>query len=107
MCAKVSGLRPGIDLPGEGHRGRPVASMGLLMQAEATAIRQPGPCWAERTGAFAAAGRELRALAHHAIFAFNRAGMTAAQQAVLARLATTAVFSPPDVSWTARGGDRR
>jgi protein-L-isoaspartate(D-aspartate) O-methyltransferase len=112
VWAKVSDLRSGIDLPGEDHRDRPVAAMGLLMQAEATAISEPGPCWAERVGAFAAAGRDLRALAdqgelsrglravlaHHAIFAFNRAGLTAAQQAALARLATAAVFAPPDAS---------
>jgi protein-L-isoaspartate(D-aspartate) O-methyltransferase len=107
VWAKVAGMRPEIALPDEAHLSDARMSMDTLMRAEATAISKPEPGWDERVAAFETAGRALRdladrgelgrglraVLAHHAIFAFNRAELSATQQAALASLATAVVFS--------------
>jgi protein-L-isoaspartate(D-aspartate) O-methyltransferase len=109
VWAKVAALRPEIALPDEAHLNEALTSMRALMRAEATAISEPEPGWDERVAAFEDTGQALRnladkgelgrglrsVLAHHAIFAFNRAGLSAIEQAVLASLATAVVFTSP------------
>lgn len=107
VWAKVAAMRPEIALPDEAHLSQALTSMDTLMRAEATTVSEPEPAWRERVAAFEIAGQALRnladkgelrrglraVLAHHAIFAFNRSGLRATEQAALASLATAVVFS--------------
>ncbi|WP_194924888.1 methyltransferase, FxLD system [Catenulispora pinisilvae] len=119
VWARIAAERQLVDAVPEGARlARECAAMQALMQVDATQV-EAGPGWEARVQAFAEAGARVRALAddgtlsrgqtqevglravlaHHAIFALNRAGLTGMQQAELALLAKTVVFSPPsDVS---------
>lgn len=114
VWAKVADLRPAIEPPGEHHRAAAVAAMRRLMNADAAQWDGTEPGWPERVAAFTQAGcrlarlaadglltRGLRAvLAHHAIFAFNRAAVPVAEQAAAAWLGKQVAFGdsqPADV----------
>ncbi|WP_435271990.1 methyltransferase, FxLD system [Streptomyces parvulus] len=90
-----------------------VSAMRRLMNADAALRPDPEAGWIERVAAFENAGRQLRRLAadgrlirgiraviaHHAIFAFNRAGVPVEAQAATAWLGRHVAFS------TAEGAD--
>ncbi|MGQ4437779.1 MULTISPECIES: methyltransferase, FxLD system [unclassified Streptomyces] len=84
-----------------------VSAMRRLMNADAALRPDPEAGWVERVAAFEDAGRRLRrlaadgrlirgirgVLAHHAIFAFNRAGVPVEAQAATAWLGRHVAFS--------------
>ncbi|MER5322264.1 methyltransferase, FxLD system [Streptosporangium roseum] len=98
VWAKIAGLRPPIDPPGAAHRAAAITAMRRLMNADAAQRDAAEPGWAGRVAAFEAAGRRLArlaaggqlrrglraVLAHHAIFAFNRAAIPVTEQAATA-----------------------
>ncbi|GAA3722382.1 methyltransferase, FxLD system [Nonomuraea antimicrobica] len=100
VWAKVGNLRPAINPPEMSPRAGAIAAMRRLMNADAAKRDTTEPGWLERVAAFEEAGRclarfaasgqlrrGLRAvLAHHAIFAFNRAAVPVAEQAAAAWL---------------------
>ena len=106
VWAKLAALRPQVDAPPPERRADAVAAMRRLLSADAA--QRPGaePGWAGRVTAFEDAGRQLAflaaggqltrglrsVLAHHLIFAFNRAGVPARAQAAAAWLAVRAAF---------------
>lgn len=110
VWAKIGALRPPVTPPTGPARDRAVAAMRRLMNANAAQRPNAEPGWAERIAAFQDAGqrlsrqaatgrltRGLRAvLAHHAIFAFNRAGVPAHQQAATAWLGHHLAFAEPE-----------
>ncbi|WP_329137717.1 methyltransferase, FxLD system [Streptomyces sp. NBC_01476] len=115
VWAKLGSLRPPIAPPTGWPRERAVAAMRRLMNADAALRPDAEPHWAERVAVFENAGRQLRqlaadgeltrglraVLAHHAIFAFNRAAVPTTEQAATAWLGRQAAFSdqePADVS---------
>ncbi|WP_338595444.1 methyltransferase, FxLD system [Saccharopolyspora sp. SCSIO 74807] len=113
VWSRLAALRPVIPPPDEHAQGPQLAAMRRLMHADAAQRETTENRWSERVAAFAAAGsaladlastgrltRGLRAvLAHHAIFAFNRAGTPPADQAAVAWLAQHTTFGT-DVSTT-------
>lgn len=113
VWARLATLRPAISPPDEQAREPQLAAMRRLMHADAAQRETTENHWSERVASFAAAGsslavltstgrltRGLRAvLAHHAIFAFNRAGIPPVDQAAVAWLAQNTTFST-DVSTT-------
>ncbi|WP_219508972.1 methyltransferase, FxLD system [Nonomuraea ceibae] len=106
VWAKIGELRPSIDPPTEARRAAAITAMRRLMNADAAQRPCPEPGWGERVAAFQDAGRRLArlakaghltrglraVLAHHAIFAFNRAGTPVAEQAAAAWLGRQAAF---------------
>ncbi|YCK40776.1 methyltransferase, FxLD system [Actinomadura sp. ATCC 39365] len=106
VWAKIGELRPAIDPPAEARRAAAINAMRRLMNADAAQRPLPEPGWAERVAAFEDAGRRLArcakdghlkrglraVLAHHAIFAFNRAGTSVAEQAAAAWLGWQVAF---------------
>lgn len=116
VWASIAALRPTTALPTDAQLAESSAAMSTLMKTDAARLTDVEPGWAQRVQAFDAAGRQLRALAdtgelsrglravltHNAIFALNRAGLSAAQQAALAHLASEAVFTAPHVSQPGR-----
>ncbi|WP_240796303.1 methyltransferase, FxLD system [Streptomyces sp. RFCAC02] len=106
VWTKLAALRPPVTPPTGPSLDRAVTAMRRLMTADATRRPDASPAWGKRVAAFAAAGsklarlaadgvltRGLRAvLAHHAIFALNRTGVTVEEQAATAWLARQAVF---------------
>ncbi|WP_113704724.1 methyltransferase, FxLD system [Nonomuraea lactucae] len=106
VWAKVGNLRPAINPPETAHRAEAIAAMRRLMNADAAKRDTTEPGWLERVAAFEEAGRclarfatsgqlrrGLRAvLAHHAIFAFNRAAIPVAEQAAAAWLGWHVAF---------------
>ncbi|MGW0891095.1 methyltransferase, FxLD system [Saccharopolyspora sp. NPDC002578] len=123
VWSRLAALRPSITPPDEQARAPQLAAMRRLMHADAAQRETTENHWSERVTAFTAAGsalaelastgrltRGLRAaLAHHAIFAFNRAGTPPAEQAAVAWLAQHTTFdsdvsttvSPSDPGWPA------
>ncbi|NEW73741.1 methyltransferase, FxLD system [Streptomyces rhizosphaericus] len=107
VWAKLSALRPPVTPPTGPARDRAVAAMRRLMNADAARRPDAEPGWAERVAAFDNGGRQLRrlaadgrlirglraVLAHHAIFAFNRAGVSASEQAATAWLGRHVAFA--------------
>ncbi|WP_275559140.1 methyltransferase, FxLD system [Streptomyces sp. 5-6(2022)] len=107
VWAKLSALRPPVTPPTGPARDRAVAAMRRLMNADAARRPDAEPGWAERVAAFENGGRQLRrlaadgrlirglraVLAHHAIFAFNRAGVSASEQAATAWLGRHVAFA--------------
>ncbi|EXU69507.1 protein-L-isoaspartate(D-aspartate) O-methyltransferase [Streptomyces sp. PRh5] len=107
VWAKLSALRPPVTPPTGPARDRAVAAMRRLMNADAARRPDAEPDWAERVAAFENGGRQLRrlaadgrlirglraVLAHHAIFAFNRAGVSASEQAATAWLGRHVAFA--------------
>ncbi|MCZ4102542.1 thiopeptide-type bacteriocin biosynthesis protein [Streptomyces sp. H39-C1] len=115
VWSQFAALRPPVTPPAGPARDRSVSAMRRLMNADAALRLDAEPGWAERVAAFEDAGRRLRrlaadgrlirglraVLAHHAIFAFNRAGVSAAEQAATAWLGRQ--YMPPvptHLNWT-------
>ncbi|MFD5553756.1 methyltransferase, FxLD system [Streptomyces sp. NPDC127068] len=115
VWAKLAALRPPVTPPIGPALATAVTSMRRLMNADAARRPNPEPDWADRVEAFADGGLRLRRLAadghltrglravltHHAIFAFNRAGVSATEQAATAWLGRHVAFTEeeaPDVS---------
>ncbi|OON75940.1 methyltransferase, FxLD system [Streptomyces tsukubensis] len=107
VWSKLAALRPHVTPPIGRRLDRSVSAMWRLMNADATRRPDAEPGWTERVATFEKAGRRLRrltadgrlirglraVLAHHAIFAFNRAGVPAIEQAATAWLARQVAFA--------------
>jgi protein-L-isoaspartate(D-aspartate) O-methyltransferase len=107
VWARLAALRPPIAPPDGSAPERSVSAMRRLMNADAARRPAAEAGWAERVAAFEDAGLRLRrlaadgrltrglraVLAHHAIFAFNRAGVPAQAQAAAAWLGRHVAFS--------------
>jgi protein-L-isoaspartate(D-aspartate) O-methyltransferase len=114
VWARFAQYRPTIDPPDPATYGRAITAIRRLVNADAAQRDTTEPGWPERVAAFAHAGnqlarlarqgqltRGLRAvLAHHIVFAFNRAAVPVTEQAATAWLARQAIFAddePPAV----------
>ncbi|SBT90999.1 protein-L-isoaspartate(D-aspartate) O-methyltransferase [Streptomyces sp. DI166] len=107
VYARWAALRPTISPPQGPALEKAVSAMRRLMNADAARRPDAEAGWDERVTAFEDAGRRLRRLAadgrlirgirgviaHHAIFAFNRAGVPADMQAATAWLGRHVAFS--------------
>ncbi|WP_283135436.1 methyltransferase, FxLD system [Rhizohabitans arisaemae] len=107
VWAKLGSLRPPIDPPTGAPRDTAVTAMRRLMNSDAVRRPDAEPGWTERVATFEAAGYQLRqlaadgrltrglraVLAHHAVFALNRAGVSADKQAATAWLGRHVAFS--------------
>ncbi|MER7679081.1 methyltransferase, FxLD system [Streptomyces sp. NPDC096934] len=107
VYARWAALRPPVTPPQEPVLEEAVSAMRRLMNADALLRPAPEAGWVERVAAFEDAGRRLRRLAadgrlirglrgvvaHHAIFAFNRAGVPVGVQAATAWLGRHVAFS--------------
>lgn len=107
VWAKLGSLRPSVTPPTGAPRDWAVAAMRRLMNADATRLPEAERGWAERVAAFEDAGQRLRRLAadgrltrglrailaHHAVFAFNRAGVPVGEQAATAWLGRHVAFA--------------
>ncbi|MCP2257228.1 protein-L-isoaspartate(D-aspartate) O-methyltransferase [Streptoalloteichus tenebrarius] len=110
VWAKLASLRPPVDPPSGASYDRAVAAMRRLINADAARRPHAEPGWVERVAVFEDAGRQLRrlasagrltrglraVLAHHAVFAFNRAGVPAVAQADTAWLGRHIAFADPE-----------
>ncbi|WTL60475.1 thiopeptide-type bacteriocin biosynthesis protein [Streptosporangium sp. NBC_01495] len=106
VWAKLANHRPPIDPSDAARRAAAVTAMRRLMNADAAQRETTEPGWADRVAAFEDAGRRLArfatgghlrrglraVLAHHAIFAFNRAAVPVAEQAATAWLGRHVAF---------------
>ncbi|SEK44387.1 methyltransferase, FxLD system [Streptacidiphilus jiangxiensis] len=106
VWVRLAALRPPVAPPTGAVREKAVAAMRRLMYADAAQRQGAELGWGERVAAFEHAGRQLRrlnsagdlirglraVLAHHAVFAFNRAGVTPEDQAATAWLGGEVVF---------------
>ncbi|MFD7713858.1 methyltransferase, FxLD system [Streptomyces sp. NPDC059786] len=120
VWSQFAALRPSIDPPTGPALHRSVADMRRLVNADAARRPDAEPGWTDRVAAFAAAGQRLRrlaadgrlirglraVLAHHAVFACNRAGVPVAEQAATAWLGRHVAFSttadtPASTRWSA------
>ncbi|MEW2567828.1 methyltransferase, FxLD system [Streptomyces sp. NPDC047070] len=116
VYARWASSRPPVNPPQGAAREKAVSAMRRLMNADAALRPQPEVGWGERVAAFEDAGRRLRrlaadgrlirgirgVLAHHAIFAFNRAGVPVDAQAATAWLGRHVAFSTGEGDMTAR-----
>ncbi|MEU5510410.1 methyltransferase, FxLD system [Streptomyces fungicidicus] len=107
VYAQWAALRPPVTPPQGPALEHAVSAMRRLMNADAALRPDAEAGWAERVAAFEDAGHRLRRLAadgrlirgirgviaHHAIFAFNRAGVPANAQAATAWLGRHVAFS--------------
>ncbi|MFF5979352.1 methyltransferase, FxLD system [Streptomyces olindensis] len=107
VWARWAALRPPVTPPQGPALERAVSAMRRLMNADAALRPGAEAGWVERVAAFEDAGHRLRRLAadgrlirgirgviaHHAIFAFNRAGVPAQTQAATAWLGRHVAFS--------------
>ncbi|MCQ4200283.1 methyltransferase, FxLD system [Streptomyces coelicoflavus] len=107
IYAQWAALRPPITPPQGTALKQAVSAMRRLMNADAAVRPDAEAGWVERVAAFEDTGRRLRRLAadgrlirgirgviaHHAIFAFNRAGVPADVQAATAWLGRHVAFS--------------
>ncbi|QNT91819.1 O-methyltransferase [Streptomyces griseofuscus] len=107
VYAQWAALRPPVTPPQGAALDGAVSAMRRLMNADAALRPNAEVGWGERVGAFEDAGRRLHRLAadgrlirgirgviaHHAIFAFNRAGVPAEVQAATAWLGRHVAFS--------------
>ncbi|WP_405088645.1 methyltransferase, FxLD system [Microbispora sp. NBC_01389] len=112
VWAKLGSLRPSVTPPAIASRDQAVAAMRRLMNADAARRPDAEPGWAERVAGFEEAGYRLRGLAadgrltrglravlaHHAIFAFNRAGVSADEQAATAWLGRHVAFADEEAA---------
>ncbi|MFE5326210.1 methyltransferase, FxLD system [Embleya sp. NPDC056575] len=110
VWAKLGFLRPTVTAPTGLPRERAITAMRRLMNADSARRPDAEPGWAERVAAFedaglrlarlAAAGRLTRGLravlAHHAVFALNRAGVPVDEQAATAWLGRQVAFTGAD-----------
>ncbi|MFC4498507.1 MULTISPECIES: methyltransferase, FxLD system [Streptomyces] len=106
VWAKVGAMRPPVTPPTGPALDGAVTAMRRLMNADAARRTNAEPGWVERVAAFEDTGRRLKqlasdgrltrglraVLAHHAIFAFNRAGVSADEQAATAWLGCQVAF---------------
>ncbi|MEV7006712.1 methyltransferase, FxLD system [Streptosporangium sp. NPDC051022] len=106
VWARVESLRPAVAPPAAARRAAAITAMRRLVNADAARRDPAEPGWTDRVAAFEDAGRrlarlatggELRrglraVLAHHVIFAFNRAAVPVAEQAAVAWLGRHAAF---------------
>ncbi|MCX5418112.1 methyltransferase, FxLD system [Streptomyces sp. NBC_00059] len=107
VYARWAAVRHPVNPPQGPALEQAVSAMRRLMNADAALRPQPEAGWGERVAAFEDAGRRLRrlaadgrlirgirgVLAHHAIFAFNRAGVPVDAQAATAWLGRHVAFS--------------
>ncbi|MGW0937768.1 methyltransferase, FxLD system [Streptomyces sp. NPDC002666] len=107
VYARWAALRHPVNPPQGPALEKAVSAMRRLMNADAALRPQPEVGWGERVAAFEDAGIRLRrlaadgrlirgirgVLAHHAIFAFNRAGVSVDAQAATAWLGRHVAFS--------------
>ncbi|MFC8867959.1 methyltransferase, FxLD system [Streptomyces sp. NPDC057148] len=107
VYAQWAALRPPVTPPQGPALEMAVSAMRRLMNADAALRPDAEASWVGRVAAFEDAGRRLRRLAsdgrlirgiraviaHHAIFAFNRAGVPADVQAATAWLGRHVAFS--------------
>ncbi|WUH90316.1 methyltransferase, FxLD system [Streptomyces sp. NBC_00433] len=107
VWAKLGSLRPPVEPLTGPALDHAVTAMRRLMNADAARRPDAEPGWASRVTAFEDAGRSLRKLqadgqltrglrailAHHAVFAFNRAKVPADQQAGAAWLGRQVAFA--------------
>ncbi|MFK0159707.1 methyltransferase, FxLD system [Streptomyces sp. NPDC090493] len=107
VYARWAALRPPVTPPQGPALEKAFAAMRRLMNADAARRPDAEAGWDERVAAFEDGGRRLRRLAadgrlirgirgviaHHAIFAFNRAGVPADAQAATAWLGRHVAFS--------------
>ncbi|MFB7507067.1 methyltransferase, FxLD system [Streptomyces broussonetiae] len=107
VWARWAALRPPVTPPQGPALDRAVSAMRRLMNADAALRPDAEAGWVERVAEFEDAGRRLRRLAadgrlirgiraviaHHAIFAFNRAGVPVETQAATAWLGRHVAFS--------------
>ncbi|MDT0615218.1 methyltransferase, FxLD system [Streptomyces lancefieldiae] len=107
VYARWAALRPPVSPPQGPALEHAVSAMRRLMNVDASLRTDAEAGWVERVAAFEDAGRRLRRLAadgrlirgirgviaHHAIFAFNRAGVPADVQAATAWLGRHVAFS--------------
>ncbi|MCX4393198.1 methyltransferase, FxLD system [Streptomyces sp. NBC_01767] len=107
VYARWAALRPTVNPPQGPALEKAVSAMRRLMNADAARRPAPEAGWGERVAAFEDAGRRLHRLAadgrlirgirgviaHHAIFAFNRAGVPVDAQAATAWLGRHVAFS--------------
>ncbi|RKN11056.1 methyltransferase, FxLD system [Streptomyces radicis] len=107
VWAKLGALRPPVTPPTGPARERAIAAMRRLTNTDAARRTDAEPGWAARVAAFESAGHRLRrlsadgrltrglraVLAHHAIFALNRAGVPVAEQAATAWLGRHVAFA--------------
>jgi protein-L-isoaspartate(D-aspartate) O-methyltransferase len=107
VYARWADLRPAVIPPQGPALEQALSAMRRLMNVDAARRPAAEAGWDERVAAFEDAGRRLRRLAadgrlirgirgviaHHAIFAFNRAGATADAQAATAWLGRHVAFS--------------
>ncbi|MEU8954869.1 methyltransferase, FxLD system [Streptomyces sp. NPDC048518] len=107
VYAQWAALRPPAAPPQGPALEKAISAMRRLMNADAALRPDAETGWAERVAAFEDAGRRLRrlaadgrlirgirgVLAHHAIFAFNRAGVPVEAQAATAWLGRHVAFS--------------
>ncbi|MEU8729338.1 methyltransferase, FxLD system [Streptomyces tendae] len=107
VYAQWAALRPPVAPPQGPALEKALSAMRRLMNADAALRPDAEPGWVERVAAFEDAGHRLRRLAadgrlirgirgviaHHSIFAFNRAGVPADVQAATAWLGRHVAFS--------------
>jgi protein-L-isoaspartate(D-aspartate) O-methyltransferase len=112
VWTKLGSLRPPVTPPTGPPLDRAVAAMRRLMNADAARRPDAEHGWTERVAAFEAAGHQLRqlavdgrltrglraVLAHHAIFAFNRAGVPPDEQAATAWLGSRVAFADEEAA---------
>ncbi|MEV8328554.1 thiopeptide-type bacteriocin biosynthesis protein [Kitasatospora sp. NPDC056731] len=112
VWARVAAMRPGAAEPGTESAPAVADKIGVLLAADTIAMTEPGQALdmaADRIHAFAYAGSELADTAHHGgltrglravlahmvVFHWNRAGVSTADQAVLARAARSHILGAP------------
>ena len=107
VWARLASLRPPATPPSGPAYERAVSAMRRLMNTDAAQRPDSEPGWSERVAVFADAGQQLRnlanrglltrglraVLAHHAVFAFNRAGVPVDEQAAAAWLGRHVCFA--------------
>ncbi|MET8160343.1 methyltransferase, FxLD system [Sphaerisporangium sp. NPDC005289] len=117
VWAKVGDLRPAVNPPHASHRASAITAMRRLMNADAAQRDTTEPGWPDRVAAFEDAGRRLArlaaggqlrrglraVLAHHVIFAFNRAGISVAEQAAAAWLGQHVAFGDDEPAVVSTG----
>ncbi|WP_336215051.1 methyltransferase, FxLD system [Nonomuraea sp. LPB2021202275-12-8] len=111
VWALVAKHRPPPPSASTAQLAEALTAMRRLMTAT-PAVHRVGEGWPARLAAFETAGRDLArlartgqlqrglraVLAHHLIFAFNRAGLSAEQQSALSHLAKEVIMHEPTVS---------
>ncbi|WP_131739174.1 methyltransferase, FxLD system [Actinomadura roseirufa] len=117
VWARFACYRPAINPPDPATRDAAVAAMRRLMNADAAQRDTTEPGWPERVAAYTDVGRRLARLAHHGlltrglravlahhiVFAFNRAAVPVSEQSAAAWLAWQVVFADDQPSAVSTG----